>query len=115
MCDWLTLSSALVLIFCSLVTYSPDTPGRVLFKKSKALYATTPFGLKIDGIKIALQPFSRRAHTTIAQTMQNLANADVLISHEPPSGVLDLTYSGMRVGSKVLRHAVETSKSKPRW
>lgn len=95
--------------------HDPDAPGRVLFKKSKALYATRPFGLKIDGIKFALQPFSRRAHTALPQTMQNLANADVLISHEPPSGVLDLTYSGMRVGSKVLRHAVETSTSKPRW
>lgn len=94
--------------------HDPDTPGRVLFKKSKALYATSPLGLKIDGIKFALQPFSRRAHTTIPQTLQNLANADVLISHEPPKGVLDLTYSGMRVGSQVLRHAVETSKTKPR-
>ena len=94
--------------------HDPDTPGRVLFKKSKALYATTPLGLKIDGVKFALQPFSRRAHTTMSQTLQNLANADVLISHEPPKGVLDLTYSGMRVGSQVLRHAVEISKTKPR-
>jgi len=94
--------------------HDPDTPGRVLFKKSKALYATSPLGLKVDGIKFALQPFSRRAHTTIPQTLQNLANADVLISHEPPKGVLDLTYSGMRVGSQVLRHAVEMSKTKPR-
>jgi len=94
--------------------HDPDTPGRVLFKKSKALYATAPLGLKIDGVKFALQPFSRRAHTTISQTLQNLANADVLISHEPPKGVLDLTYSGMRVGSQVLRHAVEMSKTKPR-
>ena len=38
--------------------HDPDTPGRVLFKKSKALYATSPLGLKIDGIKFALQPLA---------------------------------------------------------
>ena len=50
----------------------------------------------------------------IAESVEALDGCDVLISHEPPQGVLDLTYGGVRAGSDSLRRAVETSDTKPR-
>ena len=39
---------------------------------------------------------------------------DVLISHEPPSGVLDRCIGGKRAGSRCLRSAVERAVAAPR-
>jgi Icc-related predicted phosphoesterase len=41
-------------------------------------------------------------------------NIDILLTHEPPYGILDRTYRKERVGSIVLRHAVESSPHKPK-
>ena len=40
------------------------------------------------------------------------ADVDVLISHGPPSGILDETYNGLNVGSTELRKRIEVIKPK---
>ena len=94
--------------------HDPKIPGRTLFPKSGAVYATTARRLRLGGLRMAVEPFSRRSYARIAQATENVSNADVLISHEPPHGTLDLTYSGTRAGSRALREAVVSAETKPR-
>jgi len=103
--------------------HDPDTPGRVLFPKSKALYATSSKVLTVNGVKFALEPYSRKRAFGYPYSVggggaggrgPTIPGCDVLVTHEPPRHVLDLTYSGMRAGSAWLRKAVERSESKPR-
>jgi hypothetical protein len=39
---------------------------------------------------------------------------DVLVTHEPPKGTLDLTYHGFNAGSSILKSLVDNAKEKPR-
>ena len=88
--------------------HDPHTPGRVLFPRSEALYVTKPMTMELPhNLTLGLRPFSRRG------TILLLPPCDILVSHEPPFGILDLTYQRVRAGSMALRRAVESSAQKP--
>ena len=88
--------------------HDPHTPGRVLFPRSKALYVTKPMTMTLQhNVTLGLRPFSRRG------TILLLPPCDILASHEPPFGILDMTYQRIRAGSMTLRRAVESSSHKP--
>ena len=88
--------------------HDPHTSARVLFPRSKAMYVTRPTTMTLQhNITLELRPFSRRG------TIPLLPSCDILASHEPPVGILDLTYQRTSAGSTTLRQAVESSKDKP--
>ena len=95
--------------------HDPRTPGSVLFRKSNALYVTKPMTMQLeigesehDTLVLALRPHSR------SQTQVMLPpKTDILVSHEPPSNILDLTYHDTPAGSLSLRSCVESSSTKP--
>jgi len=88
--------------------HDPHTPGRVLFPRSQATYVTKPTTMTLQhNVTLGLRPFSRRG------TILLLPPCDILASHEPPFGILDLTYQRIRAGSMTLRRAVESSSHKP--
>lgn len=80
------------------------------FALSGASYITKPCVMEMNGLVMEIRPFRR------SRTIQPLLhpNVDILLTHEPPYGILDLTYRKERVGSIVLRHAVESSPNKPK-
>jgi Icc-related predicted phosphoesterase len=89
--------------------HDPRTPGSVLFPKSKSMYVTKTSTLELDGgIVVALRPHSRNYNEALLPP-----KCDILISHEPPFGVLDYTYHDQRAGSNALRYCVEASADKP--
>lgn len=101
--------------------HDPDSPAKVLFPSSKALYVRGPSTLAVNGVKFALEPFSRRMayrsfrrRSSPTYVKSSLPECDVLVSHEPPKGVLDLTYHGFSAGSAYLRDLVERAEDKPR-
>ncbi|KAL9191235.1 hypothetical protein ACHAXT_000941 [Thalassiosira profunda] len=102
--------------------HDPDSPAKVIFPHSKALYVRTSSTLTINGVKVALEPFSRRMafrsirkrNTSSYAMPSTLPECDILVSHEPPKGVLDLTYHGFSAGSLYLRQLVEHAEHKPR-
>jgi predicted phosphodiesterase len=81
-------------------------PRAVPFPKSKATYVTSPGVVEVAGTKFAFVPFTRRPQT-------ELPEGDVLVTHVPPKGVLDKTYSGERAGSHSLRQALERGRHRP--
>jgi Icc-related predicted phosphoesterase len=88
--------------------HDPLTPARVLFPRSQALYATKPSTVTLPyNVTLGLRPFTRRSDILL------LPPCDILASHEPPYGILDLTYQSLRAGSLSLRRAVETCTNKP--
>jgi Icc-related predicted phosphoesterase len=88
--------------------HDPHSPARALFPRSKATYVTRPTTMTLQhDITLELRPFSRRG------TILLLPPCDILASHEPPYGILDLTYQRTRAGSMTLRRAVESSNDKP--
>jgi hypothetical protein len=88
--------------------HDPHSPARALFPRSKAMYVTKPTTMTLQhDITLELRPFSRRG------TILLLPPCDILASHEPPYGILDLTYQRTRAGSMTLRRAVESSNDKP--
>ena len=88
--------------------HDPHTPARVLFPRSQALYVTKPMTVTLPyNTTLGLRPFSRRGDILL------LPPCDILASHEPPYGILDMTYQRMRAGSMSLRQAVEASTNKP--
>jgi hypothetical protein len=76
--------------------------------------------MMINGVSFTLEPFSRRMafrsirRRTSSYALPSLSQCDVLVSHEPPRGVLDLTYHGFSAGSLYLRELVEHAEQKPR-
>lgn len=79
-----------------------------LFPLSNANYITRSTTLQHANITIGVRPFSRKGHNVL------LPPCDILLTHEPPRGVLDRTYQGLHVGSKSLLSAVQESHEKPR-
>jgi len=101
--------------------HDPDSPAKVLFPGSKALYVRSSSTLMVNGVSFALEPFSRRMafrsirrRTSSYAMSSSLPKCDILVSHEPPKNVLDLTYHGFSAGSMYLRELVEHAEHKPR-
>jgi len=101
--------------------HDPDSPSKVLFPSSKALYVRSgPSTLMVNGVSFYLEPFSRRMafrsirRRTNTYAMPSLPECDILVSHEPPKGTLDLTYHGFSAGSMYLRELVDHAEYKPR-
>jgi len=102
--------------------HDPNSPAKVLFPSSKAIYVRSSSTLKINGVSFTLEPYSRRMafrsirkRSTTTYAMPSLPpDCDVLVSHEPPKGCLDLTYHGFSAGSMYLRELVEHTEHKPR-
>jgi len=102
--------------------HDPNSPAKVLFPSSKAIYVRSSSTLKINGVSFTLEPYSRRMafrsirkRSTTTYAMPSLPpDCDVLVSHEPPKGCLDLTYHGFSAGSLYLRELVEHTEHKPR-
>lgn len=89
--------------------HDPRMPGSALFPRSRALFVTTPMTMELEGgIVLALRPHSRNKNEVLLPP-----NCDILVSHEPPYGVLDYTYHNQRAGSVSLRSCVESSQTKP--
>mmetsp|Transcript_1178 Transcript_1178/g.2485 ORF Transcript_1178/g.2485 Transcript_1178/m.2485 type:complete len:964 (-) Transcript_1178:109-3000(-) len=100
--------------------HDPDSPAKVLFPGSKALYVRSSSTLMVNGVSFTLEPFSRRMafrsirKRTSSYGVSSLPKCDILVTHEPPKGVLDLTYHGFSAGSHYLKELVEHSEHKPR-
>ncbi|KAL7527356.1 hypothetical protein ACHAXR_003550, partial [Thalassiosira sp. AJA248-18] len=102
--------------------HDPDSPAKVLFPSSKALYVRSSSTLMVNGVSFTLEPFSRRMAfrsirrrtTSSYGVSSSLPKCDIFVSHEPPKGVLDLTYHGFSAGSLYLRELVEHAEHKPR-
>ena len=102
--------------------HDPNSPAKVLFPSSKAIYVRSSSTLKINGVSFTLEPYSRRMafrsirkSSTTTYAMPSLPpDCDILVSHEPPKGCLDLTYHGFSAGSMYLRELVEHTEHKPR-
>ena len=99
--------------------HDPDSPAKVLFPNSKALYVRSSSTLMINGVSFALEPYSRRMafrsfRNRMSPSVPSLPACDILVSHEPPKGILDLTYHGFSAGSAYLRELVEHAEHKPR-
>lgn len=103
--------------------HDPESPAKVLFPDSKALYVRASSTLVVNGVTFALEPYSRRmslrslrrrASASSMYAPSPLPSCDVLVSHEPPKGVLDSTYHGISAGSSFLREQVEHAEEKPR-
>lgn len=80
------------------------------FSESNAIYIARLTTIKVRGISICVVPFRR------SPLRQPLPECDVLVSHEPPRGVLDRSsaYSEQHLGSQFLKDAVCASVHKPR-
>jgi Icc-related predicted phosphoesterase len=99
--------------------HDPDSPAKVLFPNSKALYVRSSSTLSVNGVSFALQPYSRRMafrsiRKGLSSSVPSLSECDILVSHEPPKGILDMTYHGFSAGSAYLRELVEHAEHKPR-
>ncbi len=102
--------------------HDPDSTSKVLFPSSKAIYVRSSSTITVNGVHIALEPFSRRmAYRTARRQAASASTAassfpkcDILVSHEPPKGLLDLTYHGFSAGSFYLKDLVERAEHKPR-
>ena len=99
--------------------HDPDSPPKVIFPRSKALYVRTSSTLVVNGVTFALEPYTRRMslrsmRKQLLPAESQLQPCDVLVTHEPPKGVLDLTYHGFTAGSSFLRNLVDNARVKPR-
>jgi predicted phosphodiesterase len=84
-------------------------PIQFQFALSGASYVTKPCVIELHGLVLDIRPYRRSSH--VQPLLHN--QVDILLTHEPPYGILDRTYRKERVGSIVLRHAVEASAKKP--
>ena len=99
--------------------HDPDSPPRVIFPRSKALYVRASSIVVVNGVTFALEPYNRRMslrsiRKQLSPSESGLPFCDVLVTHEPPKGVLDLTYHGFTAGSTFLRNLVDAAVEKPR-
>lgn len=85
-------------------------------KHFKHATCTDPKTIEIDGIKIALLPgsgnFTTEWHDELSdedfeKRIQKIdRGVDILLTHQPPLGILDKTFRGERVGSPSLAKAI---------
>lgn len=102
--------------------HDPDSTAKVLFPSSKAIYVRSSSTITVNGVNIALEPFSRRMayrnsrrqSASASSAASSFPKCDILVSHEPPKHVLDLTYHGFSAGSFYLKDLVERAEHKPR-
>jgi len=102
--------------------HDPDSTAKVLFPGSKAIYVRSSSTISVNGVHIALEPFSRRMayrnsrrqSASASSAASSFPKCDILVSHEPPKHVLDLTYHGFSAGSFYLKDLVERAEHKPR-
>jgi Icc-related predicted phosphoesterase len=99
--------------------HDPDSPPRIVFPRSKALYVRASSTLVVNGVTFAIEPYARRMslrsiRNQLSHSESPLPFCDVLVTHEPPKGVLDLTYHGFTAGSQFLRNLADNAKHKPR-
>jgi Icc-related predicted phosphoesterase len=81
-------------------------PGKYKFSLSNALYVTQSTRLDIHGLTIEIRPYN-----TCGVLCDDV---DVLVSHEPPHGLLDQAYNGEHGGSTRLLASVKGSPTKPK-
>lgn len=80
--------------------------------------ATEAHGLKIFGIGYAIPvtPFGEWScdltEDHAATMLDRMQTADILISHSPPKGVVDISSSGQSLGSTAVRAAIERVQPK---
>lgn len=102
--------------------HDPDSTAKVLFPNSKAIYVRSSSTITVNGVHFALEPFSRRMayrnarrqSASASSAASSFPKCDILVSHEPPKHVLDLTYHGFSAGSFYLKDLVERAEHKPR-
>ncbi|KAI2508827.1 calcineurin-like phosphoesterase-like protein [Fragilaria crotonensis] len=81
-------------------------PGKYKFSQSKAVYVTHSTRLEVHGLTMEIRPYD-----TCGVLCDDV---DVLVSHEPPHGLLDQAYGGEHVGSTRLLASVKESPTKPK-
>ena len=81
-------------------------PGKYKFSLSNATYITKSTRLDVHGLTIEIRPYD--AYGVLCD------DVDILVSHEPPRGLLDRAISGEHVGSIRLRTSVQESLTKPK-
>lgn len=94
--------------------HDPDSPAKVLFPNSKAIYVRASSTITVNGVHLAIEPFSRRMAYRNIRAASSFPKCDILVSHEPPKHILDLTYHGFSAGSFYLKDLVEKAEHKPR-
>lgn len=76
--------------------HDPDSTSKVLFPSSKAIYVRSSSTITVNGVHIALEPFSRRMAyrnarrqaASASTAASSFPKCDILVSHEPPKGLL---------------------------
>ena len=87
-------------------------PPNAKFPLSKAIYVSPSESIAVHdfyGLRFAFCPYPSRGVLRSSMTP-----CDVLVSHEPPKGVLDVCRSGESVGSQVLTDAAASLTVPPR-
>ncbi|KAL1520102.1 hypothetical protein AB1Y20_023575 [Prymnesium parvum] len=92
-----------------LVLRGNHDPPSAEFPLSGAVYATTPTRVEVGELDFDLVPYFHQGRLG-----RFVPTADVLVTHEPPHGILDRCIGGKRVGSPCLRRAVRQSRAPPR-
>ena len=91
-----------------------EQDGRITYLRDAS---TTINGLVIYGTPRQL-PFCRWAYNTTEEDLTRIfkdtipEHVDIIVSHGPPYGILDLTIDWHQTGSFALRHVIETKKPK---
>ena len=91
-----------------LVVRGNHDPPDASFPRSGAVYVTSPRSLRLEDVNFGVVPYSK------GPLRGGLPEGDVLVSHVPPSRLLDRTNGGEFAGDDSLRTAVRRAKDKPR-
>lgn len=81
-------------------------PGKYKFSLSNAMYVTQPTRLDVYGLTMEIRPYD--TYGVLCD------DADILVSHEPPRGLLDQVSSGEHVGCTRLLTSVQESPTRPK-
>ena len=91
-----------------LVVRGNHDPRSAAFPASGATYICKPTSVRVGSLVVHSVPFTR------GRLREPIPPCDVLATHSPPKGVLDLCYSGGHGGCRFLRSAVEDAIVRPR-
>jgi len=91
-----------------LVVRGHHDPRELALNRSSAMYASDPMCLVVDGLTICVLPHTKGGFRGA------VSPCDVLVTHLPPKGVVDMTDKGCRAGSRPLTEAVADAPRKPR-